>query len=117
MKLIALIDGNGNCFVGKFGRDESWVFEDNVEPSETVYNESGYLDVDTADIDFARSKHPIQNGAIYFADEDVQEFFNGKQPDNPNEGAICFSCGGIMSDSPSGVILECECGYWCYSSS
>jgi len=29
----------------------------------------------------------------------------------------CFSCGEQMTLAPSEIVYECECGYWCYSSS
>jgi len=36
-----------------------------------------------------------------------------QQPEMPS----CFSCGEIMTFSPSGLTYECSCGYWCYTSS
>jgi len=37
------------------------------------------------------------------------------EPDG--DGPPCFSCGKQMTLAPSEIVYECECGYWCYSSS
>jgi hypothetical protein len=74
MKLIARIDGNGQAFVGMYGRDDKWVKSDNIKPVTVVRNEDYGEDVTYEDVVYAQFKHKIQNDATFFADNDVMDF-------------------------------------------
>lgn len=76
MNLIARIDGNGTCFIGKHGEHSEWVKRKNVKPVTVVKNEKGNDIVMPEHIEIALSKHKYQGCAIHFFDEEVQQFYN-----------------------------------------
>jgi hypothetical protein len=75
MNLIAVIDRHSKCFVGKEGRDEHFVLNDNERPVEKIFNEDGGTTLTPEDIGYAISKHRKPNEGIFFAHTDVFDFF------------------------------------------
>jgi len=74
MKLIARIDANGRCFIGKFGRDNKWVKSNNTRPVKIVRNDDGGQDVSIEDIGYAQRDHKINSAGEFYASQDVMDF-------------------------------------------
>jgi hypothetical protein len=79
MQLIARIDAYGDAYVGRFGIDDAWVKLENQQPVTVVRNEDYGQNVSVEDIEYARANHKIQNGRVFFKNEEVQDFYNGNQ--------------------------------------
>lgn len=74
-KLIARIDGNGHCFVGFADRDKDYL-KGLTRPVTVVRDEDGRTEVDPLDVEYAIVKNRRSPAGIFFAGEDVKEYYN-----------------------------------------
>lgn len=81
MELIARIDCDGRCYIGKYGRDDKSVKAGNAKPVTIVRNENHGQNVSLEDIARARARHRKgYNDYTWFAEQDVADFYNKRYP-------------------------------------